>query len=304
MKNTILTKFLTICLSFVFVSCSSHYRRPESIEAKIDRFQTQDRYVNLIPSIQMSQDNISAAIFKKASRLQGRSIASSFEEDENSNFSNKRLYFLVLLSQYNKFQKLSTISTSSINSCPKFHTSFLDYNENFSIQDNQKDRMITYDYQKNQLSQRNYLAKHPELFLPVSMDSALPQVVDLIKSSDDSKTRQVLQQAINLHASKTFLELQRLCEHGQSTNYYNFENLISHIQKQNHFPGNSYNAKLLLKTSLFSNYAIIYSLTGSKQNNNRTTASFVFKDQYKKELIKRVKAPWVDYFFKEMYFKR
>jgi hypothetical protein len=152
------------------------------------------------------------------------------------------------------------------------------------------------------MSDEKYVSSHPELYLPVSKEGTTPRVIDVINSMKDGATdsaiTEVMQNAINIHLSKTYTELRELCDFGSSNNYYIYENLTTHV-KNNKFSATTDNMNILLKTTIFSNRALLTSLSKDKPIQiGRSIASEKRPFPYSDEVIARLNVPWANDYFK------
>ena len=101
-----------------------------------------------------------------------------------------------------------------------------------------------------------------------------------------------MDKALQLHTHKTHQELLDLCNSGYSDNYYTYANLSNHAIKEGRgLAPSTQNMKLLFKTTLFSNWALLKSLDGKI-----TTENF----PYHQALAYKFKIFWVEDYFKSM----
>jgi hypothetical protein len=290
---------LFVCATIVTVSsCSSgySYRRPESVKDKIDRYQSRNKNANQVPEV-----NIEEFAYDKGHKRGPASVESSSNKDDGLNqYNNKRLYFLTLLSQYRELGKYSSAKRiKALNHCPNFHTSFLNYKESHPI----SDQTVGYKLPIKDLSilkDSKSVTKYPEFFLPMTNHTLRPRVIDILSSEEMTiaKAQTTVQKAIDIHVSKTHSELNELCDTGSSSNYYIYENLITHIKTRNKLKANKDGMKTLFKTTLFSNMAIEKSMKKNQKKKSRSIASFVKKQSYGSEVIKRLEVPWAENYFK------
>ena len=272
-------------------SCSSSYKQPETFSSKMNRFNAQTEKVNLIPAAppfpeQLSFSRRPASIDKKTRKR--KKLKPS-----------KQLYFLNLYEQYQKLKTYSSATLPNINTCPHFHTPLL--KEGFSYSQKKTKKRLNYTFlNKGHLKDLNFLSSSPELYLPMTEQSKKPQVIDIIKNQDKESWPSTIEKALSYHAFKTFREIEQLCQLGKSTNYYNFQNLLTTIQKsKSGFKPSRKNLAILLKTTIFSNMALISSLR--KKELSRTPASLSQKEiKLKKQILTRMKAPWIQDYFNHM----
>jgi hypothetical protein len=276
---------LVLGVSFLFfLSSCGHYSAPESFEAKMARYQIRHNHTGVIPQIEPIN-------FKSTkSRAPASVEAEQFEATEEVNFSNKKLYFVALYRQYNQMTSYSSTPAREIKQCPSFHSAMVDH---ATIPSGQTKWSVS--YQNNKLNDENYARYFPELYLPVGQDSAIPRVIDLARK-DHSKLQALTQQAVDRHVDKTYAELAELCEYGTSDNYYAFENLHTEIKRRNVTSADSEGMKILLKTTLFSNKALLQSLSRNTKA-SRAPASIVPITDYDSEVMKRLGVPWAKQYF-------
>ncbi len=279
----IISKFPILLISSTTLLISS-CAGPETYQDKMERFKARTGENILVPGIKVSNINF------LSETKSGRAPASTTTSD--SSMTNKKLYFLSLYAQYETFKSITGNDTApEINLCPSFHTGLLTYKEKKSSTMAMTTPQFT--YQLDQIRNETYLNTHPELFLPVSKDSTSPKVVDLIQNKNSSEMKTIVQEAVNLHIAKTYKELQELCSYGTSSNYYIFENLTTHL-KTNRFSATNENMNILLKTTLFSNRALI---TSFSRKTGRSIASVVSKTPYSDEVATRLNVKWSNEYF-------
>lgn len=291
-KNIWLHKAGMLSLSLALISCASNYRRPESIEDKMARFKNKNQNRNLVPEYQSAASPWARGRVPASSSDGG----ASFDRDLKGK-SNKRLYFITLYGQYNTLKKYgSTESAPKVDICPSFHTSMIEHVESYGANAYQKvDWKVSKGYYN---SVDKNIASYPELALPITEDSVHPRVYDIISKEEGvqeyGSVKTVVQKAIDIHLTKTYKELTELCEYGTSDNYYSYENLITHIKKNPRaFGPTKSSATTLLKTTVFSNLALIESLdsfTVSKRG--RSLASSNENQSLKGPILKRMGAYW------------
>ena len=153
------------------------------------------------------------------------------------------------------------------------------------------------------MNNEEYVAKHPELYLPMTKEANLPRVVDMIKSRpniSESEVNEFFLQAINIHLTKTYYEISELCEYGSSDNYFIYENLITHIKNSN-FTANTQNMSILLKTTVFSNLALINSLQKQKEKVGRSIATSSNEGSiYSTDLMNKMNVNWANEYYKSL----
>ncbi len=302
MKSTLKLSTLILVASSLAYSCSS----PESYQQKMARYTPKaTEGKNLVPEFQVGEFEFS---IPKKNRAPA-SIASeqtSFDEAKESNPTNKKLYFLALYSQYEQLKQFGQdFIGPEVSICPSFHTSLTKYKEkDASAWKRNISKKLEYDVAR--MSEDGYITKRPELLLPLSKDEATPRVIDIVRNSTSIKNEQTVNElvhkAIDIHLAKTYTELKELCEYGSSDNYYVYENLITHI-KNTKFEAEPSNMNVLLKTTLFSNMALMTSLDNhsTKPASGRSIASVTkpleSKLPYSQELFTRLNVSWAGQYF-------
>ena len=295
---------LTITLTLAMVACSSSsYRKPESIEEKMNRFLPRKSEIGKIPKFEVMHIDEGKYAIRKNKRTPASVDTNAGSETTIGPFRNKRTYFLTLLSQYEDLSSYSENSAPKITTCPNFHTSLIKHRETQAIPFGVKRKLNVNFTADSSTWKTEYLARYPELSLPVVSDDIIPTVADIIKRDGQSHAHEILQNALNIHIIKTHSELRYLCENGVSNNYYTFENLVTHIHRQPEFVPNSDNMKYLLKTTIFSNMALIKSIRRKSTSRSRGIASTTSSESYGNDLIKGLKINWVKKYFGEMKIK-
>lgn len=285
MKKTLLA------ISILSLSSCSTYTIKED---RMNRFNPKAIKPNQVPNVKVGEFQF---------RTLSRSIASTpnFKQEVQEHIeqgpSNKKLYFLTLLDQYETLKKYTEeFAAPEVNICPHFHTSILD-RKTEKVASREFKSKLALKYDRSKLDSADYLAKHPELSLPLVNDSTAPMVVDSLRKysslEQNSRAQEVVNEALKIHLAKTYTELQQLCEFGSSDNYYIYENLISHI-KSNNFKAKTENLNTLLKTTLFSNMAIEASLD---KKYHKTQMPLIGKADYAHEVISRLNVTWAQEYF-------
>jgi hypothetical protein len=298
MKTRTFLTMLFLVTMFVITSCASNYRRPESFDSKMSRFETKNVNKNPVPEISLS------GIKMKKSR--GR-MPASFDGGESydrgpkpkTTHSNKRLYFLTLFSQYQTLKQYSKNSAPEIATCPHFHTSLTTHNEKHaSHHPKQELNFKKIDYTK--VEDPSYLTMNPILNLPAVKNESQPKVADLVKKPEHKEKWLTVQKALDIHIAKNYQELMQLCEEGASENYYAFQNLITHVNTDPSFTASNENMKVLLSTILFANESIIQSSKRYKKRQaSRGIASVGKKlNPYMNDVMYRLNAGWASRYFK------
>ncbi|MDD4975428.1 MAG: hypothetical protein PHY93_13800 [Bacteriovorax sp.] len=300
-------------LALASVSCAlllSSCAGPESYQQKMARYEPKAISKNQVPDIKtadfkfQTQKNGPAG---KASRFPASAPENPNldAETKESNPTNKKLYFLALYSEYESIKNYSQEFTGpTVSICPNFHTGLLQHND--KIANNPKNLPVSkkFSYDATKYNDEMYVASRPELLLPLSKDEVTPKVIDVIKSSSrpmsDFAVNELIHKALDIHLAKTYSEIRELCEYGVSDNYYIYENLITHI-KNNKFDAGNKNMNILLKTTIFSNIALMTSL--DKHNGTtpgRSIASMPNdekKNSYATEVMARLNVTWANQYF-------
>ena len=303
MKNTFLIS--SACL-LTLISCAG----TESYQAKMMRYKPQTIGNNSVPEISTSGFQLST--IAPTGRMPASASNKSTDENQTNeelNLSNKKLYFLSLYGQYETLNKYTgTFKAPKVNICPSFHTSLLEHNDkkgtNVEVNES-KNLSRTYTYDMNKLNDPQYVASNPELLLPVVKDEVNPKVIDKFRSEGKSlspfKMNEIVQSALDIHLTKTYSEIRQLCEFGVSDNYYIYENLITHIKSNSFLPAEK-NLNTLLKTTLFSNLAIVTSIQKNQKEVGRSIASVESnnskkKSPYSSEVMTRLNVEWAQEYF-------
>lgn len=271
--------------SVLLLSACGHYAPPETFEAKMARYQVNSGSSNVIPQIE--------PIAFRAGGSRGPASVAPDAEGEKVGFSNKKLYFVTLYRQYNQLASYSSSTPREITQCPNFHSALVDHSEVAKPTVSWKP-----SYDTSKLNDESYTRYHPELYLPMTSSSATPRVIDILKSNTDDMS--VLQSAIDRHVDKTYSELAELCEYGSSDNYYAFENLHTEIKRRDVATPGPSGMRVLLKTTVFSNKALIESLSRWSKSSSRAPASAVQAYDYDGEVMKRFGVPWAKNYFYEL----
>lgn len=294
---------MTVTLS-VLASCSS----PESYKSKMSRYTPKHFGTNQVPEITTAGFNFTV---KKAHRTPASSDNTTSIESTlgpEATLSNKKLYFLSLFGQYESMNKYaSEFSAPAVSICPHFHNSLLEHNERrpagIATRVPFKNTKI-FSYNSEQFNNPQYVAAHPELSLPLMKNESTPKVIDRLRSESvkitDEEMNQLVRTAVDNHLLKTYAEIRELCEFGVSDNYYIYENMITHIKNTNFSPIES-NMNTLLKTTVFSNMALVTSLDKVKTQAMRSIASVAVKkdltNPYSNEVMSRLSVEWAHEYY-------
>jgi hypothetical protein len=287
------TSLLT--LSALVASCASMYRPSESIAAKMDRYRSRHDNVNPVPFYSSVSGRLDQT---KGRRGPASASVSSKKIDYGlANYSNKRLYFLTLLDQYQSLKQYGNEQVApDINICPSFHTSMTSYKEKQKRSFTYKKSSRKYSISPavaNMIDSPEVLGLYPELSLPVTNSNLRPRVIDIVRNKKlkTNEISNVVTTAINVHLTKTYKELSELCESGASNNYYIYENLLTHVRTKGPIAKSTSGINILLKTTLFSN-SVLMSSFESKKTKGRGLASSTQKTHFKKELSQRLGTQW------------
>ncbi|RPJ76339.1 MAG: hypothetical protein EHM20_07595 [Alphaproteobacteria bacterium] len=299
---------LTYALTFtVLTSCAG----PESYQQKMARYTPKIIGKNQVPEIKTAEFNFKPMLSNNGQKSRTPASApenpSMGEEGRESNPTNKKLYFLNLYSEYEAMKNYSMEFVGpTVTICPNFHTSLLRHNEKSSVTTTPtgaKAKKFIYDSKK--YSDESYIASRPELMLPLSKEEVTPRVIDIIRSTGpsigDFAVNELVHKALDIHLAKTYSEIRELCEYGVSDNYYIYENLITHI-KNNKFEADTKNMNTLLKTTIFSNIALMTSLdansgTAMPSRAIASVASTGKKSIYATEVMARLNVAWANQYF-------
>lgn len=267
-----MTRCITISFLLFLTSCASNYM-PESFAEKLARLEVNSTNTNRVPNFSLSKSHSPQAV--------KRSIASA-NNKTSTKYSNRTLYFLTLLDQYQTLGAYSQQDVAQIRHCPSFHTFY--YNKEKTVHPKQ-----SVNFEKV-VSQSDY-ENRPIYNLPLSREEKYPTVKDVIIRKDLTKEEKVstVKKGIEIHISKIHRELSELCEHGNSINYYIFENLVAHRQAGEIDKGHD-GMNILLKTTLVSNMALIKSL--QRSSSSRSPASSIGANSFESATLDRLKADW------------
>lgn len=287
---------LLLAPAILLTSCSNL----ESFDQKMARYQSREKLENKVPEFP-------AVEFKSVNRTIASETTQVAPTEMNmKDVTNKKLYFQSLYNQYLSLAEfIPEKNYPTLETCPQFHSNFLE-TKNYSPSTSAAASLL-FSYNSELLQDKNYTAKHPELYLPVSSDETGPKVIDLLRSKPhlkDSEQSDIVKMALTNHLGKTYQEVKELCEHGVSQNYYIFENLMTYSKTKGIF-SNQEGVKILLKTTLFSNQALKTSLTLFKETpNGRFPASAkevrLMKVDGQEEVMKRLNVVWMKDYYQNM----
>lgn len=297
--------FVTLTAALVLTSCAG----PESYQQKMARYRPKVEGKNQVPEIKTFDFKFTQVSSKKSSRGPASTERGNLEqkkEEFETGPTNKKLYFLSLFTQYESLKKYSSEFVGpSISICPNFHTSLLRHREKAAETNAVNTREKKFSYDPIKFYDEAYIASNPELLLPLSKDEITPRVIDIIRGGkgpvSNFAINETVHKALDLHLSKTYSEIRELCEFGVSDNYYIYENLITHI-KNNKFEADSSNMNILLKTTIFSNMALMTSL--EKRTTVKASGRSIASDQsekkkgpYVNEIMTRLNITWAEQYF-------
>ncbi|MFN8370601.1 MAG: hypothetical protein U0T83_08270 [Bacteriovoracaceae bacterium] len=277
MKYTNLVKFSKLGVLAFLVSCASSYR-PETMEQTFNRISAREVESNLVnPSPVIEDRNVVTMLYHNYTQISenlnnqnstNRSIASIPSKKKGAtlfkDYSNKRIYFLTLLTQYYELKKLFKVDSPEITNCPKFHSSLLDNERQIGDRKNmeiQGDHKIVKGQDIDKIN-KNEMGYYPELFLSLNEKESNPKLINELSKSSDSEQKNIslTNQAFAVHIYKLKSEINQLCEDGYSRNYYIFENLTTHFESKASNDAVA-DLKILTKTSLFNNMLLKAALT-------------------------------------------
>lgn len=299
---------ILLTTTLILTSCAGHqFNKPESIEAKMSRFENKSANTNEVPKLGIYSEGIEKVTVKSSRGRAPASVeAQTVGGEDKVEASNKKLYFMSLFSQYERLRKFAPAgSTNSVNVCPSFHSGLVEFRSQAKKSEGLQNSSIGFNYNLAKLTDTTYLSQYPELGLPLSDDVHGPSVASIISSrpSDVAATEgnRLMSQAIHQHASRMYREISELCETGTSTNYYNFENLLTHARTHRDLEPSEYGLQILMKTTIVSNMVLIESIQGHSKSRGRAPASV---DLYTDEALERLGTPWAYEFIKSMVGKR
>ncbi len=269
--------------ALTLVSCGT-YAPPETFESKMARYQVKHEGTAGVPEIE-------PVSFRPSHSRAPASVIESEKKDVE--FSNRKLYFITLYKQYHELTSFSNSEARELKQCPSFHSALVDHSVSFTPKNEWH-----VNYNKEKIQDDNYAKFYPELFLSMDDNSTTPRVLDIARK-DVKQSQNLVQTAIDKHIDKTHSELAELCEYGTSDNYYAFENLNTEIKKRNVASANTSGMKILLKTTIFSNKALIQSLKRSSKP-NRSPASSIKQTDFENMVMQRLGVPWAKQYYQAL----
>lgn len=294
---------LSSLLALGLLGCST-YQHPESIADKMSRFSPRDVNPNKVPKIMIPESSASRGIASVETQEAPEENTYDTEsmESETDGLTYKRLYFMGLYQQYRTLGAyIQKEQVPEIQHCPSFHTTLLNGKTYSSVDPQQmKKKKIDFNERFQSIDEAK-AAYYPELFLPMEVDDHSTTLADVIKESPELDKNVAFEQALKVHLTKTYKELEELCDSGHSSNYYNYENLTRHIKSyRSHYQAGGQPFKTLVKTTIFSNMALIESLELGQptQSRSRMPASVGGRDnspsanQYQDKMLKDLNLSW------------
>ncbi len=285
-------------VTFTAVGCSS-YRHPESIDAKMARFMPRDTNPNTVPKLPVPE----IAHSSRTPASVGKENSSQIEDNSNEqeNLSHKRLYFMGLYQQYRTLGSyISGEDIPEIQHCPSFHTTLL--NGKTAYRGHSKNQ-IDFEQRYSSITE-DKKSFYPELALPVETSPNSSTLAEVLNEEGLDKNV-AFQQALKVHLTKTYKELEELCDSGSSSNFYNYENLTRHIKSnQGHYSQSTASLKTLVKTTIFSNMALIESLESSSHKSaargpaSASTAK-KWENLYQEHMMKDLNVTWAKQYLKK-----
>ena len=270
-------------------SCAYNYKKTESFAQKMHRYQAKT-HVHFVPKLKISLEKFKK--HEKRTSAQSRRPASAQDKQKIPRRivnSNKKLYFLSLLKQYDFFRRYAMKPTPEIKVCPHFHSAIL-YHRQMEV--------ALFPFSQNVWERIE--VSGPLLSLPLKRDARNPTIREL--SSKQLKkyggTQEALKKALAIHGEKIYSELSELCEYGSSDNYYAYENLMGHIKKRSRgFSPSPKNFQALIRTTLFSNQVLLKRLTKrdlKRQRRGPASVKGPFTDPYLQQIMKKAKVHWAE----------
>ena len=280
------TKTIFTLTSLLTLTACGHYAPPESFESKMARYQVKKAQSQSVPEI-------TPVDFRVSGSRMPASVSKQNKKSEDVTFSNKKLYFITLYRQYNELASFASTSTPEVTQCPSFHSAMVDFQTPSAPSVNWKAQ-----YEANKLGDQSYSSYYPELYLPAGDSTQGPKVLDILKKEPHNTS--IVQSAVDHHVKKIYAELAELCEYGSSDNYYAFENLHTEMQRRDIAPAGVKGMKVLLKTSLFSNKALIESLKRNAPRTNRAPAQVMTQTDFDYEVMKRLGVTWAQQYYQTL----
>lgn len=293
-------KFLSVMMLASFVSCSFVKTEPvkpslmSDVSTGMPDFQIMSDY-HIAKKIPMKLDRAPASVEPVKENNDDLSITA---------FSNRKIYFLALLSQYYELKSLGKIESPEVTICPSFHTDVVNNVQNIkkSIKHSLDFSLLKYDFTKVINKEVEYLSLYPELSLPLTSEHSHPAVFDRINEKTSTKFPEFFKTGYSVHVAKTYKELSDLCEKGQTDNYYVFENLMTYFKSHPDFKDDNKAMKAILKSTIFANMVLLKSLNMQIEL-DRKVASADY-NSFEEEILSRLEASWVRSYFETMKSRR
>lgn len=292
--------FLLLGIFSSFFGCSGKYQGPESFEEKMSRFKGREKSYTQIAEMPVYSPSLESVAKSPLLQNNRKPASVSPEQDpknqkDDTNLSNKRLYFLTLYSQYLELSQWSEEKRLELNHCPHFHSSLLANNNHATIENLSKNKnfenIVTREIKEAQLG------LYPELILPIETGKKMKSVYQGWISENKINQKDKLKMAkgaYQLHLKKLHSEIKDLCQYGSSDNFYIFENLLGHFKST---PGkeidlNSKNTEILLRTNIYTNMALISVLREEKMVGPSDYPMF--------QVYRRVGTQWMSKYYSEI----
>jgi hypothetical protein len=245
-------------------------------------------------------------VFNDFKKTKGRTIASAEAEKPASTFSNRKIYFLTLLNQYNEFKMISRLESPDIKVCPSFHTEIIDSKKTSKQNINVFVDLahLKYDFNGLMKKESQLLSLYPEMALPLTADSLHPSVIDVLKDSNQNELPEMMVKAYKIHLGKIYTELQDMCEKGQTDNFFVFENLVTYTKSHQDFKDQATAMKSILKSSVFANMYLLKSFKIKNALERNIASNTENLSSLEEEVIARTDTFWVKNYFDELKTRR
>lgn len=270
--NILVSRCLFLGLSLLFVSCAGRTYRPESIDAKMQRYEGQQAQV----AVQRWQVDASYFSHPAVSSAR-RPTAESTTPPVKITRPLAQIYFLSLVEQYYQIGQFLPETTPPLKICANFHDVLV------------REALYPPPAKKalalpavTVMQQRPFL--YPLSQLPLESAEASPTLLNF-PESDAATMTAAAYQALRGQQERIFAELWQLCdaESGRSVNSDNFVNLVR-FQAQHPLRPSAENVAVLFKIFPLSNWALLDSL--STQNTSPTAGI------YSEQVLQALHVPW------------
>ncbi len=274
--------------------CSSSPRNFEHLNVNMDDIKRTETSYNFVPQIKFDKLLLS----KQLELGRGLSSVNLGGQGSESKYSNRILYFLTMAEQYLELKELIGGDSYGLETCPAFHSNFLNHFsfKSFTPSKKKKDFNLAWP---NQIPPDNEVySRYPFLALPIKKERSAQTVFELAQNESSREREQMLEKAINLHLEKTMSELRELCEFGQSDNYYTFENYLKHISthpKENKNKIEQF--ERVAKLAPVNNMIIINSLQAFNKSSRRPAS---IKTSFSNQTLMRLKTDWAKHYFQSL----